>query len=516
MPSFLSLNAVPRALRRFTQLPWLRELLLWCLPALLCGGVLRALLVAHFPYGYIHPDSPDFLVTADRYLNYHRFVLHGKKSFLGPVLFLLPMILKLPSLLIIPWAQHLFGLIYTLMAGALVRWWTVFWKWWIVPVTLLITINPAVLWYEHALISEFQYLWCVTALVLAGTAYALRPTRARFILLLLALLLTAGSRPEGKLYVMFCLLLVALVHWGAWRRFALFGGITFLFCLLTWLSTRNTQAGLLLYATVLPLAPETSKIAPDFTPLIAPLRARRIAAGSLAIPNLVSEEKEISAIVYPYLKARGESTKGAGAFCQRLAVEAALHQPLSLPLLALNKFLFGTATISSGDFSPYWMQQVQLASCTYKPWMVKLMPRLTGLKIHSQTDLEPYLQKEFSPLSPDWFIPLQQAWFAATTHLRIPWPGEIKFIPGIPLFYLLGGIGMLAALVRPGSLQKLHFAWVLTLAFAGSVVMLTGVVNPRYRFLFETFFLIYLFVFADGLAVLCLRRKATAPALVNS
>ena len=511
MSRFPPLTAIPRALRRFSLLPSLRELLLWCLPALLCGGIVRALLLAHFPYGYVHPDTPDFLVTADRFLNHHRFVLHGKKAFLGPILFLLPMLLKIPSLLFIPWSQHLFGLLYTVLAGALVRCWTVFWKWWIVPATLLATLNPAVLWYEHTLISEFQYLWCVTALVLAGTIYTLQPTRARFTLLLLALLLTAGSRPEGKLYVVFFLLLVALVHWGAWRKFALFGGITLVFCLLTWLSTRNTQAGLLLYATVLPLAPETPKSAPDFAPLIAPLRQERLAAGPLVMPDFVKEEKKITGVLYPYLKAKGKSSHTAGQFCQGLAVEAALHRPLLLPLIVLDKFLLGTTGISSGGFDAHWMQQMQAQSCTYKPWMLKLMPRLTGRDIHSRDDLTAYLQKEFPPLQPDWFAGLQRLWFRGTTGCQIPWPGQTKGTPGIPLFYLLGTTGLLVSVIRPGPLRKFHFTWAFTLAFAGSVVMLTGVVNPRYRFVFEPFILIYLFTLADGAATLATRLRNPAP-----
>jgi len=129
-----------------SALAFLREILPWCLPGLLSGTIVRVLLIAHFPYGYVHPDSADFLLTADRYLNHHRFVLHGKKAFLGPVLFLLPMIVRLPSLLVVPWAQHLFGLVCTLMIGALVRCWTTFWKWWIIPATVLAGINPSALY----------------------------------------------------------------------------------------------------------------------------------------------------------------------------------------------------------------------------------------------------------------------------------------------------------------------------------------------------------------------------------
>jgi hypothetical protein len=498
------------ALRSFFGRASLRELLLWCLPALMCGGLARGLLLAHFPYGYVHPDSPDFLVTADRFLFHHRFVLHGKKAFLAPILFLLPMLVKIPCLLIIPWAQHLFGLIYTVMVGAIVRCWTVFWRWWIVPATMLATLNPAVLYYEHALIAESQYLWCVTALVLAGSAYALEQTRGRFILLLLALLLTAGSRPEGKLYVLFCLLLVPMLHWGQWRKLAIFGVITLAFSILTWMSTRNTQAGVLLYATLLPLAPETPKSAPDFGPVIAPLRNERLARGALAMPDFVREEKSITGVLYPYLESKGISTNTAGAFCQRLAVEAALHRPLLLPLVALDKFLLGTTFPTNEGFGIHWLQDIQIDSCTFKPWMLELMPLMTGRPISTKDDLVDYVKKEFPPIQPDWFSGLQRAWLLGTTGARIPLRGALAGVPGVPLFYLLGAAGMVAGLIRPGAMRKVHIAWIITLGFTALVVMLTGVVNPRYRFVFEPFALLYVFVLVDGILALAMRRAPAA------
>ena len=479
----------------------LREILVWCLPALVCGALVRALLLAHFPYGYVHPDSPDFLVTADRFLNHHHFVIHGKKAFLGPVLFLLPLLLKIPDLLIVPWAQHFFGLIQVVMAGSLIRFWTVRWKVWIIPATLLIALNPAGLYYEHALIAEAQYLWCIIALSLAGTAYTIERTRGRFILLLLTLLLTAGSRPEGKLYVLFCLILIPLLHWGAWRKLAVLGGITLAFCIFTWMSTRNTQAGVLLYATLLPLSPDIPKSAPDFAPVIAPIRNERVAKGALAVPDLVIEEKRINAIVYPYLAARNGSDEDdrrqdAGRFCQRLSVEAALHKPLLLPLLALDKFLLATNLPANDGFGQAWLQAMQIESCTYKPWMLELMPRLTGRSIGSRDALVDYIHTEFPPMRPDWFAGLQRAWFLATTGARIPCPSLP--VPGIPLFYLLAAAGMVAGVLHSGSVQKVHIAWVITLGFTASVVMLTGVVNPRYRFVFEPFALLYLFVLMDS------------------
>ena len=114
----------------------------------------------------------------------------------------------------------------------------------------------------------------------------------------------------------------------------------------------------------------------------------------------------------------------------------------------------------------------------------------------------------FPPLEPDWFDWLQRVWFFGTTGARIPWPGQVAGTPGIPLFYLLGVAGMVLGVLRAGPMRKLHIAWAITLAFAASVVMLTGVVNPRYRFVFEPFVLLYLFVLADGIAALVIRPKS--------
>ena len=223
------------------------------------------------------------------------------------------------------------------------------------------------------------------------------------------------------------------------------------------------------------------------------------------MPSLVAEEKRINEVVYSWLATKTHSHRSArrlnaGAFCQQLAVEAALNRPLLLPPVALDKFLLGTASPSNDGFGQWWMQDVQVESCTYKPWMLNLMPRLTGLPIESRDDLVAYVRKKFPPLQPDWFGGLQRVWFLATTGARIPCPGLPANTPGFPLFYLLATAGMAVGMLRPGPMQKVHIAWVITLGFTASVVMLTGVVNPRYRFVFEPFALLYLFVLADALA----------------
>jgi hypothetical protein len=531
MPACFSFTGIPAAIRGILFHARFRQLLLWCLPALVAGVIARGWVLYHFPYGYVHPDSADFLITAEKLLDRHHIVLHGKKAFLAPFLFALPLLFRLPSLLFVPWAQHLFGLGLTLMVGELVRLWTTRWKLWIIPATTLATLNPALLWYEHTLISEFQYLWCLTALLLAGTACARWPSRWTFALLLGALLLTAGARPEGKLYVCFCLLLVLLIHWGAWKKRLLYGAIALIFCTGTWLSSRNTQAGILLYATVLPLAPDVPGSAPGFATWIDPLRKERIAAGTLVPDNLPSVEKKISTISRRYLQSIGDRRTPYNRFCQRLAVEAALHRPFLLPVIALNKALLASHYPVSGDFGPIWMQDKQVESCTYKDWMVRLMPRLAGPRLArdpaaaaalqneklaaKNTELfarlkqadTAFVQQEYAPLpSPDAFTILQRAWTAVTTGARVceqHYPS--RTVPGIPIFFILAATGMVASICRPGPLRRLHLAWLPSLGFVFTIVMLTAPVLARYRFVFEPFCLLYIFVLLDSAMALSLR-----------
>ncbi|MEI9895934.1 MAG: hypothetical protein WDN28_19190 [Chthoniobacter sp.] len=153
----------------------MREFLWFCVPALLLGLILRAVMTWQMPYGYMQFDSADFLFTICTYFERHHVVIHTKRTFLVPLLYTLPFILRLPALIFIPIAQHLSGLGVVLMSGALVRFWLASWRWVIIPVTLLLAANPVLLWYEHALMSESAYLFFVFALALAGTLFTSSP-----------------------------------------------------------------------------------------------------------------------------------------------------------------------------------------------------------------------------------------------------------------------------------------------------------------------------------------------------
>ncbi|MEA3186449.1 MAG: hypothetical protein QOD99_279 [Chthoniobacter sp.] len=483
-----------------------RERIFWllCLPALIAGLIARVALELHFPYAYLQADSADFLITAERLMIHHELVLHGKKVFLTPVLFTLPFLVRLPALLVIPAMQHLLGLLLTVMTGALVRLWFAHWRWFIVPVTLLAALNPASLWYEHALLAEFHFLFCITGLALVGSVFAREPTRRHFIWLLVALFLTAGSRPEGKLFLPFALLLVILTYFGQGRIFWQRVAVTLAASAVIWLSGRSTQAGLLLYATVLPLAPDVPKSAPDFAPFINPLRDQYRAEGETVRLKMTTAEKAVNEIVQRYFstqKNRGElrgSERDVSGFCQRLAVEAMLHKPWLLPAIAVNKLIAGCKSPSSGGYTEYWVRTKQYDSFTHKKWLTELLPGLTGEKITTDEQAIDFVARKYQPLQPDWFEVLQRGWNTMTIRYRV---GNVEARAGalraLPLFFWIALVGGIVGTVRP--LWRVHVAWLLGLLGVWFLVLLTGVVNPRYRFAFEPFCLIYIFLLVDSI-----------------
>jgi hypothetical protein len=491
--------------------PAFRELVRWCLPALFLGAVARVLLSVHFPYGYFQADTPDFLVTAERLLRHHALVIHGKKAFLAPILFTIPFLLRIPALIVIPIAQHVAGLAATVAAGALVRCWFRLWRWMIVPVTILYTLNPALLWYEHALLAECHYLFCVTAAALAGTLLVRRATLRRFVWLIVALFFTAGSRPEGKLFVVFGLGVVALAYLGSdWKLWARRMGVMLACSAGIWVCSRNTQAGLLLYATVLPLAPNASAVAPGIEPFVQPLRTAGGYQGETVRTKLNTVEKHANDAIRAYLRSLRKKSDDAaiGALAQKLALEAIRREPQLLPSIAANKFLMtcrpdanGDFSATSGGFTAFWIYDKQAGALGRRKFMTPLLKGLTGRDLRSDQEIEDFLHEHYTPLAPDWFSALQEGWSRLTLGFQWGSHGADKrFIPGWPAFCLLAAGGMLASLIPRDRLWRFHLPWLTALVGVWLAVMLTGVVNPRYRFVFEPFWMFYVMLLPDFLS----------------
>ena len=188
----------------------LHEFLWYCVPGVVVAALIRVWLTASMPYGQFHFDTPDFLQTPYDLLHGHRLTLHNKKTFLTPLLYTLPFVLHVPRS---SWrfllGQHLLGTLLVLMVGALARLWFVFWRVVIVPLTVLVAVHPSLLWFEHTLLAETHYVFCVVWAALAGTLFVRRPGWESLGFLLAALFSTAGARPEGRLFLAFGVFVVA-------------------------------------------------------------------------------------------------------------------------------------------------------------------------------------------------------------------------------------------------------------------------------------------------------------------
>lgn len=488
--------------RRLFRDPRVWEVVRWCVPALILGLIARVLLTVAMPYGYVQFDTSDFLLTAKRLFEpEHDLVIHGKKTFLGPIVFTLPFLQPFVSpLVIIPLIHHLLGLVMTIAVGGIIRLWFSRWRWFIIPATVFTTLNPNTLWYEHALLAEFHYLFCVIAAVLAGTIFSIKKSRNSLIFLLVALFFTAGSRPEGKLFFSLALVLVALTHLGDWvlmgKRLALVSLVT----IGTFLITSTGQAGLLLYATLLPLAPEAPKIDPALGEALRPLREKAIAEGPTVRLGLVKTAKELNNLIRDYYKDKALSNPQIAALAQKMAVEAALRKPHLLLPIAVNKFLM---TLEQGTSVSY--TDVDLYHKQTRAMMRKNMPflseRLVGIVLNSPEEARAFFKKHYR--GPRWFEKLHAGWKYITLAPALPSTVIAdRTIPGAPYFFLLALVGMALSLVLAGSLTRFHISWLLTFGGVWFVVILTGVVNPRYRFIFEPFCVFYCLLVLDKAVML--------------
>lgn len=498
--------------------PRLRELLLWCGPALVAGLLLRAAITWQLPLAFIHYDSPDFLTTPDKLLREFEFDLHGKKTFLSPTWLTLPFLLPFPVLRTLPVFQHALGLCAVFLAGALVQLWFRGWRWWIIPVTTATAVNPAFLYYEHTFMAEPVFICCVLLVAVAGSLYALRPSRARFAFLGLALVLVAGARPEGKLLFGFGIFLVALLHARSWReresrvQLAAMPALA----LLTHFLTQTSQAGLLLYVAVARLTPGDPKCAPGFGEFLAPWRAEIQARWKQhwEFPD-VADRKELMRIIKEYQSAREAAGQSSGKseheLAMALARETCLLNLSALPGIALAKFAAVSQDAPGALFNErtFFVKQAKIMADSLE-MMQSLGRRLAGQPLDNEEQIAVFVRENYRVLP--WFERWRDWWMGALNRFRLadrlPPAGAPPF-QGVPLYFLLAAAGLVAVALRPGRLQLFHVAWGLALLGFFFVVMLTANIRPRFRIAFEPFWFLYagLLLETCGLALAALFRR---------
>ncbi len=490
--------------------PRTREFLLYCLPALIIGLVLRVTLCVQMPMGVYHDDTPDFLCTTDRLLNDHKWELHEKKTFLVPVAYAIAFLLPVPALVTIPIFQHLLGLGLIVIIGLLCRLWFAHWKWFIVPLTGVAAVNPFMLWYEHTLMAETPFVFCTAVVALAGTLYALAPSRRRFIFLCVSLFFEAGARPEGKLLFGFGIFLVVLLHARAWRTEWRRVAIIAVLALVTHLVTRTGQAGLLLYTSVARMTPTELRCAPGFDPYIASIRTdlQTRWTEQLAFPK-VRDRRAVTVAVTQYLKespdfADPKKHLSHNSFCLRLAMETCRRNIFALPEHVYRKFRAVALASPAGALDEEWLFDMQRQGLLGNvPLVTRLGRGLTGRTIASVEDINTFVDTSYREIP--WFNSLNTGWINAVNRLRFP-DTKILAVPGksagfayfgVPLYFAAGALGLVAVMLRRGKLRVFHLSWGLALLGFFFVIMLTANVKPRFRFVFEPFWFIYSALLAE-------------------
>jgi hypothetical protein len=497
----------------------LREVLWYCLPALIVGIALRAALTIQMPYGYVQYDSAEYLVTPFRLLKSGTLFVEGKRGFLVPILFTIPFLLHLPALIVIPLGQHLLGLLATVMSGALVRFWFRFWRWFIVPVTLFVAMNPSMLWYEQTIMGESEFLFALIFLALAGTLWARSQTWARFALLLAALVFTAGARPEGRLFFAFGLLLAVLVLWGNWRRLAISMAAMIAVALAGALLVRQSTAPQLLYASLIQLAPDKSRLMPGVEWYITPLRDKVRKESSGDPLQLVKVSKEIRDAIDPYLwtqlRSRKLYYKVLNRTLRNLCLDAIMAHPVEALGIPVEKFRLAVDSWSAYQFSEQALHKNQIDAYNAdkdKPMFAALSGGLTG-KTLDQAGIQLFVMTNYDPNAVSWLGDMQRGWNEALIGWRTTdrslghdrWvhdfaggvPGGLQMMPGLPWFYPVALLGMLVAMIWRGRAQRVHIAWVPVMTGVWYAATFIGVTNARYRFAYEPFCFVYVCLLAD-------------------
>lgn len=467
------------------------------------------MLMAQLPYAYYHDDTADFLSTPDKLLVDGKFDIHSKKTFLVPTVFTVPFLVRVPALIAIPVFQHLLGIVQVLLVGVLCQLWFKHWKVFILPLTLIMASNPFLLWYEHTLMAETIYVFCTILVALAGTLYTLKPSLGRLVFLCVALVLEAGGRPEGKLLFGFGLFLLVLMHFREWRamwpRFA----AMLVVAIITHFSTKTSQAGLLLYTSVMRLTPTDLKVAPGIDPYIATLRAelQKKWEERPQFPN-VRDRRAIADVVAAYVKANPQLGVDSGhrsvnEYCLKLAAETCRRNFFKLPVLTYHKFRMVATESPSGNLDNDWLFRKQYeAYLDEAPVPLRLSRGLTGTVMTKKEDLTHFVDTHFGEVP--WYVWWSDAWLRTVNAVRFPdalYKKEWNTIvyPGIPVYFALAAAGCIAVMFRRGILQPFHIAWGLTLLGFFYVIILTANVRPRFRFVFEPFWYIYIGLLLDTL-----------------
>ncbi|CAN5604541.1 hypothetical protein BH09VER1_BH09VER1_21010 [soil metagenome] len=472
--------------------PLIWQAILWAIPAILAGLVLRLIFLHYSPYAYWGADSRSYFGFTDGVLTKFYFSINEKRRYLYPI-FLLPITL-LPggTLKALALIQAALGLVSLVPLAYAVRRLFVHWRWSVIPLTLAYAGMPLLIWQEHELISDTIFfdclIWALAGwIAFASQTQALRARRlfwwflAPFAIILL-------TKPSGLFFwpgLALGLILVGAyrtLRWPEWTAIAL----VFLASLTV---GDKTQSSWLLYLSSFPLTRLDTPLHADYKSEIKDL----VLAKRALVHRYNEEDDEINRFLRgpgsqtgrPLWQALEKDKVLMRKVYRDLAIEGITSRPDLFLIMGFQRLL---GSCNPGDFSDSRFKATYFSDRFLETYRDKKIPdsmlRLAfGIPRSAPFPTFEELKAKISPY-PDsaaatWLRSYAVSYHRAGEILRNPADPDRSLTESRPT--LLGWliiIGAILSLAAPW--RKTLGVWVIASAVYLCAVYLVGIQQTRY------------------------------------
>jgi len=481
--------------------PLVRDAILWSIPAITFGLFLRGLLLWYSPMAYWGSDSYSYFSFAYRLLFDGQIALYEKRRYVYPLLMVPIAALPGSPLFWTAWIQHAFGLVSLIPLAYAVRKTLVYWRLWIVPITVLFGGMPLVVWYEHELLGESFFINALLWAFAGWCAWEGRRNRVPFHpgwwwLFYVPFALCVLTKPAGRFF--WPGLIIGLILAVSWRSLRWKQAVALLLLLFaSWTMGQDKQGARLLYSSSFPLTrldtPLHAELKAEIAPMVTKARDR--------IDYYYLEDDDPKNFLlrglrdpaFPAWAALSQNEDATGRAMKELALEGIVGDPFSYALIAfsrtvgaVNPGMFKDVRFESRYYPDKFREQYDEMIASRGIRGVRLLRCLFNLPRGSEIPDWSVIETQLAPPRADWPAVLLNDYvdgyhslirFATMAELR----GVRKSIWEIrPSF--AGWVGMLG-LILAVAIPRLRLTlgvWVLIVGGYAVGVHLVGSSNPRF------------------------------------
>lgn len=355
----------------------MRDALLWSLPGLLVGIVVHAAFLRVTPFAYWSQDSGSFQSFAYELFERGEWSMNAKRRWIYPIFLAACHLLPGAVLAWISLLQHAFS-VTTVWAGAyIIRKIFVTWRLWIVPATLLLALNPYLLYYSGHVLPESLFssllLWAAAgwAAWAGGDRGIARPQRFWFFFAPLVFWML--MKPSARFF--WPGLLVAFAALGLWRslRWTQAAALVALLALTSTLG-KGSQGARLLLASTFPMVRLDSPVHAEYkAELAAKVREARAQLDTYYdadgwVKHLLQDLDEMPELpAWHRIASEGHGREREKLY-MGLAREAVLSEPLCYMYVVVQRVVMSHLALLKDDrwypsyraqrlAAPYWYRE---------------------------------------------------------------------------------------------------------------------------------------------------------------